>query len=229
MKIVCYNVDQRLKYPEYFTKIADLLSRFKADAVILQEAMVWTEVVLLAHAIGMNCSKKAWCAGGHTVLTKAPIEDTWRSLIPRSTWGNGVTGVRVGEVWIFSVHLDDLSYKKDESRRLVETQWILTNLPRHTKAIIAGDFNSPSHLDVDGSVTYPSAQFEKAGWVDVQAGKKWTRSTWMPSRAKTVDRIDRIYIRGLEGIKGGIVDHHDLGLARWPTGNDHRLLWQSLK
>ncbi len=71
---------------------------------------------------------------------------------------------------------------------------------------------------------------EQAGWRDVQASHKWTRGTWMRSRSQLPDRIDRIYTRDGQNIhfgasSGGIVDHHDMELTRWPTGVDHRLLW----
>lgn len=232
MKVVSFNVDQRIAYPAYAASIATLLRSFEADVIFVQEAMVWSDVAALALAVGMQCSEAAWCAGGHTMFTRAPIESTWCSLMPDGTWSNGLVGVRVhGDLWLLCTHLDDLRYKRDEARRLIETTHLLSHLPPGCeRAILAGDFNSPSHLD-PGVVQHrrmPSHLLAEAGWVDAQASRPWTRGTWIPS--KRMDRIDRLYTKNVSVTDaGGIVDRHDLHMTRWPTGRDHRLIWHTFK
>lgn len=222
MKTISYNLNQRLQYPDSAEAIAQLLARFRADIIFLQEVMVWREVAWLAHRLGFYCDRKAWTRGGYTVLSRAAPEAAWRCQVPGSAWGAGAAGMQVAGVWYLSTHLDDADYKRDEGQRVREASYILSRIPRG-RVVLAGDFNSPSHLDVPG--TYPSNLFR--AWQDVQAGRAWSRSTWMPSRS--FDRIDRIYSRGVTATRGGIVDHRDLGMPSWPTGRDHRMLVQHFK
>jgi endonuclease/exonuclease/phosphatase family metal-dependent hydrolase len=252
--VVCYNVNQCLSKARHFANIVALLQKqpmCTAHAIILQEVMVWDEVQQLADALHMHCSKDAWVPGGHTVITKCNILNTWAQINEQNDWHNGVAGVLIQpggqsdgaapKLWILSVHLDDRKYKRDETQRLQEINWILRHLPATPLSparvgyILAGDFNSPNHGDNMGLVNktvYPSHMMEAMGWRDVQRGQSWTRSTWMQSKSKYgVDRIDCIYIKGpcLVGMSGAIIDHHDLGLAHWPTGKDHRLLFHSFR
>jgi endonuclease/exonuclease/phosphatase family metal-dependent hydrolase len=227
VKTVCYNLDQRLAYPQYAEAIARVLEHFQADVIFLQEVMIWKEVEWLATRLKMHCDRRAWTRGGYTVLSRQAPEEFFRCVVPSSDWGAGAAGARIGRVWYISQHLDDVAYKRDETQRLREQIYILGKLPKGA-AVLAGDFNSPSHLDGHAKIL-PSTLMEQADWCDVQAHRKWTRGTWMKSRSQLPDRIDRIYTKYVQCKAGGIVDHHDMGLARWPTGVDHRLLWQQFK
>lgn len=211
MQIVCYNLNQIVN-----TSIINLLKQFKPDILILQEVMLWKDVEYLAKEMNMNCDKKSWSNYGVCVMSKFPITDNFKL--------KNCVGIKTNDIWVFSLHLDDLNYKKDEQKRIKELKYILANLPKTDKAILAGDFNSVSHLDIYSNKLLPSHLLED--WIDCQANKPYTRGTWIPS--ETLSRIDRIYCRGLKIGNGGIIDKKDVGLTRWPTGRDHRLLWQQI-
>jgi hypothetical protein len=233
LHVVCYNLNQYMQYPDAAKRILALLQMLVTDVIILSEVMRWQDVEHIATMLGLHCHPGAWCAGGHTIVTRRPIVATHVALIPNSTWQNGVTGVCIDSgVWIFSTHLDDLKYKRDETKRLLETRYILSHLPPFDRAILGGDFNSPSHLDYQPNThahatLLPSHLLQATGWQDVQAGQSWTRGTWIPSKSQVPSRIDRIYTLGsIVPVQGSIIDRYDLGLKRWPTGPDHRVLWQ---
>lgn len=230
VRIVCFNTDQRMAYPVYAERIVLMLLCVPADVLIVQEVMKWEHVQHLAGALGLHCSRRAWHYGGQAVLSRERIRATHKSVIPRS-WRNAVVGVQVRRTWYFSVHLTDIDYIKNEGERVRETRWILNHMPRDSlPRVIAGDFNSPSHLDFGRRQHAPSVVLARRGWLDVQAGRAWTRSTWIPS---PISRIDRVYSIGIAPhlfARGRIVDHAtpDFKLHRWPTGRDHRMLIQDI-
>ncbi len=257
MKVVCYNLDDRMKYCKYREGIVFVISSLNPDIVILQEITRWEDVKYLAKRLDMYCSRGAWCSGGTTVLSSIPILETYKRKIPKSSWGSALVGIRVSKnhcplgckansenhcplgckansenVWIMSAHLDDSRYGRNEDIRLREAEFIINHLPQNSKDdkyIIGGDFNSISHLDEYNIMRkLPSHLFEEEGWNDVQSKKKWTRGTWIPSN--TEQRIDRLYTVGkIKSIDGGILDRYDYNITRWPTGRDHRLIWHKFQ
>jgi endonuclease/exonuclease/phosphatase family metal-dependent hydrolase len=115
---------------------------------------------------------------------------------------------------------------------------ILKHLPENGQDfVLGGDFNSPSHLDATGKErmanVLPSHLLARDGWIDMQANQTWVADTWMKSQCQyCIDRLDRIYVRGARiefSEYGGIEDADSLGLIKWPTGQDHRLVWQDVR
>lgn len=226
MKLVCYNLNQRLQYAESRPAILKILQSLDADIICIQEIMKFSHVAWLAKQLNMYYDKNTWHKGGMAVISRVKIISTLNVTI-KSAWYNALVGIQIDDgTWICSVHLTDLEYKKDETERLREAKFIIDNLPNAKKIIVAGDFNSPSHLDLTSEVKYASHLFHDAKFHDAQAGKLWTRSTWMPSKTKTIERIDRIYMKNITTKDGGIMDKADFKfLKSWPTGRDHRLIW----
>lgn len=126
-------------------------------------------------------------------------------------------------------------------RLIEETQSYPLDIP----VVIAGDFNEPSHLDwtaeaVDSGlhplvVEFPqSLKLQEAGFVDAfreiyadevsDPGWTWTPTTPIDDPADHHDRIDFIYLKGVEAVSVSIVGESerfaDIVVEPWPT--DHR-------
>lgn len=230
IKVVCYNLDQRMPYSTSAKEILQLLVLVNPDILILQEVMNYKEVVLIAQILKLHYSKDGWYRGGQAVLSKYPIIKTLKKPFPHLTWWSALVGIQVKidnkKLWVFSVHLIDIDYLKNENLRMKEMEHIIKYLPPLKNMIIGGDFNSPSHLDSEyKNYQGPSQVFETMELNDTQASKSWTRGTWLPS--SKCQRIDRLYhTSDIVPVRGAILDKENFPqLKRWPTGKDHRLIY----
>jgi endonuclease/exonuclease/phosphatase family metal-dependent hydrolase len=110
-----------------------------------------------------------------------------------------------------------------------------------TPVIVAGDFNSPSHLDWgqdtaprhrDLVVEWPTSRMmQEAGFVDVFRRLHPDAAadpgyTWSPRFAQSwKDRIDYIYTHGAaQPVASRVIDQHQ---PRWPS--DHAAVWAALR
>ncbi len=140
-----------------------------------------------------------------------------------------------------------MRYRRNESIRIKEIHQILSHF-RPSIGIMAGDFNSNSHLDdykadisragccclksrIPSKTKFrPSHFIAAAGWRDTHASDPVT--TWIPALSSpgascAVERIDRIYVtpqfRVLQRATLGYRDF--IGLRGWPMARDHRLVF----
>ncbi|MFC5804971.1 endonuclease/exonuclease/phosphatase family protein [Streptomyces formicae] len=203
-------------------KIAQQITSAGADVVSLQEYSTDSTKKIAA--------KLGWYytdTGTHVdIVSRLPFEgEDWTST------GNGVVAVKIKGIWIYSAHLsytqygpynacfDNDSYETiyaDEATRRKQAQEILS-WAGSSPAIIAGDLNSPSHLDwtadtksvhCNSVVAWPATKvFADAGYWDsyreVNPNEAATPgNTWSPvvkqnaGRPEPQDRIDFILYRG---------------------------------
>jgi endonuclease/exonuclease/phosphatase family metal-dependent hydrolase len=214
--------------PSKAEDLIKIIESTRPDVLCLQEVSNLESVKLLGRRLKMFYRLSA-SADGMAVLSRLPITRRICKKIPNSYF-NSLVAVESGGVWIASIHLNSESYKRNEAIRLKETEWLLKHFnPRI--GIMAGDWNSVSHLDYvrEGKAVkfQPSNVVEKQGWVDTHRAKP--QSTWMQAKPDNIERIDRIYYRPLK--KWRVLGQKTLGPKDfpflrhgWPTGRDHRLV-----
>jgi endonuclease/exonuclease/phosphatase family metal-dependent hydrolase len=149
-----------------------------------------------------------------------------------------VSGVPSLQIYIGGIHLDDVPslphhmnnmlYKSSETiplsysmsqildlcakRRLPRIKEELKNIKQNDRAIIAGDFNEPSHLDLENIKTPVSIELEKNGFVDTyrhinkdSLGHTWPAGKFYKKQPK--QRIDFIYTKNLKVVGSDIYDN----------------------
>jgi len=136
------------------------------------------------------------------------------------------------KVYKSSVHIPlhydlDKILKLSAKRRLPRVKVELAKTKAYSRAIIAGDFNEPSHLDLE--INVPVSQwFEKQGFIDTfwVANKKLEdnekRYTWPASslyKQEPGQRIDMIYVKNMKVIRSFI---HGENNAKWMS--DHKMV-----
>ncbi|MGW8952231.1 endonuclease/exonuclease/phosphatase family protein [Streptomyces sp. NPDC055709] len=203
-------------------KIAGEITRAGADVVSLQEYS--------GDSTRQIAAKLGWYAtdtGTHLdIISRLPFEgEDWTSS------GNGTVAVKIKGIWIYSAHLDYTKYGPynacfdndsyetiyaDEANRKKQAQEILS-WAGSSPAIVAGDLNTPSHLDwtadtkavhCNSVVQWPATKvFADAGYWDAYREVNPDEAavpgnTWSPvvksnqGRAEPQDRIDFILYRG---------------------------------
>jgi endonuclease/exonuclease/phosphatase family metal-dependent hydrolase len=250
------NVNGRLapKYGRCRIALAATIRSLKPDVVCLQEVDSRAQGRWLAGRLKLRFDPRAWRSGGMTILTKKPI-DAVRTFRLKDGWYNSLVSVRIRlagkPVWIASVHLDSRRYRRDERLRNSEIRQILSKF-KPSFGILAGDFNSMSHLDagkidryrrgcrsvvrtaIPKPIRRPSNYLSASGWSDTGAGKPVT--TWIPAVSSNdscdFERIDRIYVRPRNRwtvVGRATLGYRDFrGLRGWPAGRDHRLVLADL-
>lgn len=261
-RLVCWNLNGRLKTKGRRDRILDIILNESPTILCLQEVMSIKELRWLTAALGKR-TKKKWLHsplhnGGMCVVSSEPlrIDAFFYSNSPLSqSYCNGLVGLCLDSCWWFSIHLDSRQYLECETLRWTETRWILKTIARLLRdskiknCVLAGDWNSISHLDneltdnrlrcksiVTGGkkcrkqscnpTSLPSALLASAGFRDLITSvttpkEKAASATWMPS--KFHERIDRIYVKGT--IQPSFGSHLKTIVApNWPTGKDHRML-----
>jgi exonuclease III len=256
VRVISYNVNGRLSQRFSFCRksIALLLKRLQPDILCLQEVNSVSQMKWLAKALNMYCNEKAWHNGGVTILSIYPITNVTVQPIPNS-WYNVFLCVETNGISVCSIHLDSRKYLQNEEVRLYETQEILkyiNELLKHNNKnkklmILAGDFNSISHLDNDQSpkqsTNYylPSHLLQQFGFVDTRVTAEHTlQGTWIPSlhnpsTKSVVQRIDRIYYlinnntskkTKVKINQSAIIGPDQLKpcITSWPSGRDHAIV-----
>lgn len=220
-RIVNWNVNGRLKSRSARVAIARILASLSPDILCLQEVSTRAEARWLAAALGLRFDDRWWHRGGMTILSRWPLRGGTVCSIPHSYF-NGLVTVNTGGLRVAVVHLDSRRYLHSERRRWSETRFILDRfVPDAARpSIIAGDWNSITHLDfapcsgescetpergrwckwVRDVGRLPSRLLEVHGWRDAHQGQGHARTTWMPALDAhprcTPERIDRIYVGG---------------------------------
>ncbi|WP_419998605.1 endonuclease/exonuclease/phosphatase family protein [Streptomyces boninensis] len=218
-------------------KIAQQITAADADVVALQESE------------GDSTKQIAAKLGWHATDTGTDVDIISRLPFEGEDWtdgGAGTVAVKIKGVWIYSAHLDYTKYGPynacfdndsyetiyaDEANRKKQAQEIL-DWSGTSPAIVAGDLNTPSHLDwtadtkaahCNSVVEWPATKvFSDAGYNDSyrkahpdEAGTPG--NTWSPvvkeneGRPEPQDRIDFILYRG------GAVD--TTGSRTWGGGS----------
>jgi len=262
LRVLAWNIwhgGRRDGREEGLAKTLDVIRRSRADVVAMQET--YGSGPILADALGWHFYLRS---SNLSVLSRYPIVSTHDLYQP---FRLGVTTlephpgqlVRVGSLWIHylpdygqdmksgSPVLEELMEAEEETRG-TEIRDILTALePLRAETdriplIVAGDYNSPSHLDwteanrahngglvVDWLV---SRRMADAGFVDAfrhvhPDPRLRPGCTWSPRFTDSwQDRIDYVYYRGadLEAVTAAMLDQHEDG---WPS--DHAAVVTTLR
>lgn len=222
-----------------------ILSKIKGDIIFLQEINYYN-LEKLANELNLK------------ILNINNFEGTCVLINPYKLTiiDNNLVKIKssIKPIYIGSIHLDDvpslphhlnntvyktsetipLSYSLDKvlslcaKRRLPRIKEELEKAKKYDRVIIAGDFNEPSHLDLDID-TPVSKEFEKNGFTDTyrstnsDPGYTWPAGTLY--KKGPVQRIDMIYTKKLKVVKSGIYDG-ELGENKWIS--DHKIVFTDL-
>ena len=139
-----------------------------------------------------------------------------------------IGGIHLDDVPSLPHHMNNMLYKSSETiplsysmsqlldlcakRRLPRIKEELKDIKQNDRAIIAGDFNEPSHLDLENIKTPVSIELEKNGFVDTYRhinkgllGHTWPAGKFYKKQPK--QRIDFIYTKNLKVVGSDIYDN----------------------
>lgn len=161
-----------------------------------------------------------------------------------------ISGIHLDDIPSLPHHINGIIYKSSEiipltkslneilklcaKRRLPKVKEELKKAKKYNIAIIGGDFNEPSHLDLDNINTPVSKEFEKNGFIDTfwYANKKIKNLgyTWPAGNFYKKDpkqRIDMIYTKNLKILNSSIYDGEKEDRSKWIS--DHKLVITDLE
>jgi hypothetical protein len=221
-------------------KWINVFSKMKGDVIFLQEINSYNLEKLVGE-LGMK------------LLNINNLENTCVLINPHKLTIIDNTHVKlksgIKPIYIGGIHLDDipslphhmnnmvykssetvpLSYSMDKllkmctKRRLPRVKAELATIKKNERAIIAGDFNEPSHLDLDKIKVPVSKEFEKQGFVDAyryinedEPGFTWPAGTFY--KKEPVQRVDIIYVKGIKIVDAETYDTGD----KWIS--DHKMV-----
>lgn len=139
-----------------------------------------------------------------------------------------IGGIHLDDVPSLPHHMNNMLYKSSETiplsysmsqlldlctkRRLPRIKEEMKDIKPNDRAIIAGDFNEPSHLDLENIKTPVSIELEKNGFVDTYRhinkgllGHTWPAGKFYKKQPK--QRIDFIYTKNLKVVGSDIYDN----------------------
>ena len=151
-----------------------------------------------------------------------------------------IGGVHLDDIPSLSHHMINMIYKSSEiiplsltrqqllklcaKRRLPRLQEELKSIKNADRAIIAGDFNEPSHLDLDNIQTPCSNELAKNGFIDTyrhmhgldKSGYTWPAGQFYKNEPD--QRIDFIYTKNVEIVSSDIYGEG----SKWIS--DHKMV-----
>jgi endonuclease/exonuclease/phosphatase family metal-dependent hydrolase len=221
-----------------------ILSKIEGDVLFLQEIESYN-VERLAGALGLKIltihQGDATCVLIN--LKKLVILDNHVvKLINSRKEPFYIGGLHLDDIPSISHHMDNKVYKSSVriplhynldkvlklcvERRSPRVKTELAKTKTYSRAIIAGDFNEPSHLDLEINVPV-SKLFEKQGFLDTfwvankklaeEKGHTWPASTLY--KQEPGQRIDMIYVKNMKVVRSFI---HGENTAKWMS--DHKMV-----
>lgn len=201
-----------------------ILSKIKGDILFLQEVNSYN-IERLATSLGMKILNVNNAEGTSVLVNPKKLTILDNNLVK-------IVNSRKEPIYIGNLHLDDIPsvlhhmnnmvYKSSVSipissgkakilklcaqHRMPRLKQELVKANKYSRAIIAGDFNEPSHLDLDHINVPVSKLLAKNGFIDTyfyQTGDKEYGHTWPASslyKKEPVQRIDMIYTKNLKVI-----------------------------
>ena len=224
-------------------KWIEILSQIKGDILFLQEVNSYN-IERLANALGLKILNVNNSEGTSVLVNPKKLSILDNNLV-------NLLGSRKEPIYIGNLHLDDVPsvlhhmnnmvYKSSVSipissgkekilklcaeRRIPRLKQELVEANQYDRAILAGDFNEPSHLDLDNINVPVSKLLEKNGFIDTfwyattnedsEYGYTWPASSLY--KKEPGQRIDMIYTKNLKIIHSFVV--HSL---KWIS--DHKLV-----
>ncbi|RZQ63916.1 endonuclease/exonuclease/phosphatase family protein [Amycolatopsis suaedae] len=225
VSVLSYNLWHQGSHGGGIEVAIDAIRRSGANVVALQESGNGA-TSRIANALGWSHTAEGWDID---VISKLPIaEQDWTSW---SDTGAQAIAAKIAGVWVYSIHLDHTKYGPynacfdrdsvqtilaDESNRKRQAEQI-AEWTGSSPGIVAGDLNTPSHLDWTAAtkathcgyeIAWPATKaFEAKGFRDSfrQIHPDPARTpgdTWSPvektnnGRPEPQDRIDYVLYRG---------------------------------
>jgi endonuclease/exonuclease/phosphatase family metal-dependent hydrolase len=247
LRVITINLcnEQPGKKTLLLNKWSNILCKLKGDVIFLQEINSYN-LEKLAYELNMK------------ILVINNLSATCVLINPYKLTivdNNHVTlKASVNQIYIGCIHLDDvpslphhmsntiyksteivpLDYSLDKviklcaKRRLPQLQREMKPALKDASAIIAGDFNEPSHLDLHKIKAPISKEFEKRGFVDTfrfinpdEPGNTWPAGSLY--KKEPVQRIDMIYTKNLKIVDSNTYDEG----AKWFS--DHKMVITDLE
>ena len=246
-KLKVVTINMCTEFPEKKQTLLDkwifILSQIKADIIFLQE-MESFNIERLANALGLKIltihQYEATCVllnpNKLTIVDNSTVKLVNSRIEPFY-----VGGLHLSDIPSVTHHLNHIVYKSSETIPLstslakVLKRCVKTRVPRVTeellktkpfrRAIIAGDFNEPSHLDLDKIDVPVSKLFAKHGFEDTYkvANKKENGYTWPASslyKNEPDQRIDMIYTKNMRVVKSDVYEGSNS--IKWIS--DHKMV-----
>ena len=219
-----------------------ILSKIKGDILFLQEANSYN-IEKLASELGLKILNVDNLEGTCVLVNPIKLTIINDNLVK-------VIKSRKEPIYIGNLHLDDvpsvlhhmnnviykssktipISSSKDKilklcaERRLPRLKQELSKAKKYDRAILAGDFNEPSHLDLDNIKTPVSIELKKNGFIDtyryIHKGFDYTWPAGQFYKKEPEQRIDFIYTKNLKVESSHVFDNGDD--AKWLS--DHKMV-----
>lgn len=228
VKVISYNVKFGKKVDTAIDELRTVPYLSRADIILLQE-MDGEGVRAIADSLELeyvyypaSVHKAHGKDFGNAVLSKWPIEDFRKVLLPHSKPTDDQKRIAVGatvvaggmRIRVFSVHTETFWMNYD--KRLEQADSLVRAVSKeYSHLIIAGDFNTPFGRNVKDI----EKSFTDSGFVRANSGVGWTARV-LPFGLWKME-LDHIFVKGFEVIRSGKFEG---GQA-----SDHVPLWTILK
>ena len=201
-------------------KWVKILTGVKGDVIFLQEIKAYN-LACLASDLDMNILNINNLEGTCVLINphKLTIIDNNHVKLKSGTKPIYIGGIHLDDIPSLPHHMNNMSYKSSETiplsyslekilklcekRRLPRIKEELSKCKRTDRAIIAGDFNEPSHLDLERIKLPVSKEFEKQGFIDTyhyinpkEPGYTWPAGSLYKN--EPIQRVDIIYTKNLK-------------------------------
>ena len=203
-----------------------ILSKIKADILFLQECASY-DIVSLSNSLGLKILNINDSEDTSILINPNKLTVLDKNLVK-------LIHSRKAAIYLGNLHLDDIpsvphhmncvTYKSSKTipisstkeqilklcaeRRLPKLKQELVKAKKYARAIIAGDFNEPSHLDLDNVNVPVSKLLEKNGFIDTfwyanpnldkEDGHTWPAGSLYKNEPG--QRIDMIYTKNMKVI-----------------------------
>ena len=209
-----------------------ILSEMKGDIIFLQEMHLFN-IERVAEELGLKILTIDQFDGTSVLINTHKLTILENNVVK-------IKNSRKEPIYLGGLHLDDIPsvthhlhhkiYKSSENiplhtsfaeilklsneRRVPRLKQELLRAKPYRRAIIAGDFNEPSHFDLDNVNVPVSKLFEKSGFLDSfwesnKNEKKENGHTWPASKMykdEPGQRIDMIYTKNIKVLRSRIYD-----------------------
>jgi endonuclease/exonuclease/phosphatase family metal-dependent hydrolase len=248
LKIVTINMCTEFpeRKPALLDKWIFVLSQIKADIIFLQE-MESFNIERLANSLGLKILTIHQYEATSVLLNPNKltiVDNNTVKLLNSRKEPFYIGGLHLTDIPSVTHHLNHIVYKSSETIPLSSSVdkilklCVKNRVPRvaeellktktFSRAVIAGDFNEPSHLDLD-KVDVPVSKlfeihgFEDTYWVANQKGKKEDGYTWPASsmyKKEPDQRIDMIYTKNMKVVRS--VVYEGSNSIKWIS--DHKMV-----
>jgi endonuclease/exonuclease/phosphatase family metal-dependent hydrolase len=202
------------------SKWIDYFTHFKADVIFLQEIAEYN-LEHMANSLNMQILNVNYTEYTCVLINprKLSVIDNFHVKIVRGRKPIYIGAIHLDDIPSIPHHLNQIVYKSSKhiplsysldkvlsickERRLPRLKKELKQSDGCERAIIAGDFNEPSHFDLDGINTPVSKTMAKNGFVDTyryihpsEPGYTWPAGKYYKNEPQ--QRVDFIYTRGIK-------------------------------